>query len=359
MLPFPDTTTATRRNIVRKYKLSEFPDPRPFLHVRCGDDILDKLVKAGIKGDRIRWSDVLCEGPLHLHADQQHRQKERAAYLAARYQVPFSETYREILGADFRVDQCLRYDETVLWFEADLFDQVILVYLLARLARFRDEAKISLICIGSYPRVRRFVGLGQLSPSQLATLLPQRQPVTPEQFALAGEAWTAFNAPDPRELVRLSRERDAALPFLPAAIRRYLAEYPSTRNGLSRTEQRALQAIGAGARTPADAFVRVERREQRPFLGDTMFYAVIRGLAAGKQPALEGDHPRLARLRDAELRRCPVRLTAVGRALLAGETDWCRLSGAARWIGGVHFRGAEPRWRWDSTRGRIVERRPK
>jgi hypothetical protein len=359
LLPFPDTTTATRRNIVRKYKLSEFPDPRPFLHIRCGDDILDKLVEAGIKGDGIRWADVLCEGPLHLHADDRQRQKERAAYIAARYQIPLTETYREILGADYRVDQCVRYDETVLWFEADLFDQVILVYLLARLARLADEARISLICIGSFPRVRRFIGLGQLTPAQLATLLPQRRRVTPEQFALAGRAWAAFNAPDPGELIRLSRERDAALPFLPAAIRRYLAEYPSTRNGLSRTEQRALEAIAAGARTPAEAFERVQRREQRPFMGDWMFHAVIRGLASGKQPAIEGDHPRLARLHDRELHRSSVRLTAAGRKLLAGETYWCRLSGLARSIGGVHFRGAEPRWRWDSSRGRIVERRPK
>jgi hypothetical protein len=359
LLPLPDTTVATRRNIARKYKLSAFPDPRPFLHIRCGDDILDKLGEAGIPGDRIRWSDVLAEGPLHLHADETGRQRERAAYVAARYFVPMTESFREIKGADWRVDQCARYDETVLWFEADLFDQAILVYLLARLARLAAETRISLICIGAFPGVRPFIGLGQLSPAQLATLLPRRRPVTRGQFALAALAWDALNARDPRALSRIARMRSRALPFLPAAIRRYLAEYPSTDNGLSRTGQYALEAVAEGARTPAEAFVRVQRRERRPYMGDSMFYAVIRDLAAGDDPAVVGAHPRLARLRDPELSHCPIRLTADGRRLLAKESDWCRLSGTTRHLGGVTLRGSDPRWRWDPKRQRVVERRPR
>jgi len=345
--------------MIRQYKLTRFPDPRPFLHIRCGDDILDKLAEAGIPGDRIRWADVLCEGPLHHHASDQHRQKERAAYISARYGIPLSETYRGIKGEDQRVDQCVNYDETVLWFEADLYDQAILVYLLARLSAMAEQAKLSLICIGSFPGVRRFIGLGQLSPAQLATLLPLRERVTTAQFELARETWEAFNAPDPIALSHVSLSRSAILPFLPAAVRRYLAEYPSTRNGLSQTEQWALEAVARGAKTPAGAFGRVQRREPRPFMGDSMFYAVIRGLAQGEEPALEGEHPRFARLRDPELRRCPVRLTATGRQLLLGKADWCRLSGFARSIGGVHFRGAEPRWRWDAERRQIVEHRPR
>jgi hypothetical protein len=207
--------------------------------------------------------------------------------------------------------------------------------------------------------VRRFIGLGQLTPAQLATLLPRRRRVTRGQFALAALAWDAFNARDPRALSRIAGMRSRALPFLPAAIRRYLAEYPSTDNGLSLTGQRALEAVAGGARTPAEAFVRVQRRERRPYLGDSMFYAVIRDLAAGDDPAVVGAHPRLARLRDPELRHCPIRLTADGRRLLAKESDWCRLSGTTRHLGGVTHRGSDPRWRWDPRLQEIVERRPR
>ena len=105
---------------------------------------------------------------------------------------------------------------------------------------------------------------------------------------------------------------------------RYLAEYPSTDNGLSQTAQYALEAIAEGARTAGEAFVRVQQWERRPFMGDTMFYAVLRDLAAGDGPAVAGAPPRLA-----------------------------------RHLGGVTLRGPDPRWRWDPRRQRIVERRPR
>jgi len=343
--------------MTRKYKLSEFPDPVQFLHIRCGDDILEPLGEGGIPGDAIRWLDVLCEGPLRRYPDERRRFKERAAYLSARFGLPMAETYRELLGQDWRISQCVRYDETVLWFEADLFDQTILAYLLQRLAPYQAQSRISLICIGAFPGVERFIGLGQLNPGQLASLLPQRQPVTRRQFALARQAWEALSHHHPRELIRLSRMRSRALPFLPPALERYQAEYPSLRNGLSQTEQLALEAIATGARTPGDAFVAVQQREERPYLGDSMLYAILRNLAAGDYPALAGSRRNLARLSDSEFRRCEVWLTPLGKRVLAGQADWFALSETARWMGGVLLRGPRPRWRWDPARRRLVEQR--
>jgi hypothetical protein len=264
-----------------------------------------------------------------------------------------------MLGQDWRVTQSARYDETVLWFEADLFDQAILVYLLQRLAAVAESTRISLICIGEFPGVDRFIGLGQLGPAQLATLLPRREPVTPRQFGLAREVWAAFNAKFPRELNRISRMRTRALPFLPAAIQRYLAEYPSTRNGLSQTEQHALEVIDAGTRAPAAVFVAVQQREARPFMGDWMFYAVLRDLASGDYPLLAGSRRNLSHLGDAELRGCELWLTPLGQRVLAGKADWFELGQPARWMGGVLLRGPKPRWRWDPRRGRVVEQRGK
>lgn len=357
MLPLPETTVATRRNIARKYKLAAFPAPRPFLHIRCGDDILGCLDQAGIPGDKVKWADPICEGPLHLHADPLDRLKERAAYVSRRFDLSMTEALRDLAGADWRVDQCVEYDETVLWFEADLFDQAILVYLLARLGPLLKRIRLSLICIGAYPGVERFIGLGQLTPGQLATLLPERRPVTRGQVRLATAAWQALNAPDPRGLIALAARRSRALPFLPAALSRYLAEYPSRLNGLSLTAQRALESVAAGAGNAGEAFVAVQNREVRPFMGDWMFYAMLLDLAAPPRPAIRlGRSPGNQRL-DSEFRRRTLRLTDVGRALLAGEADWCRLNGAVRQVGGVTLRGAALRWRWDPERERLIERR--
>ena len=357
MLPRPETAAATRRNIARKYKLSEFPEPRQYLHIRCGDDILENLTAGGIAGDKIKWFDALSEGPLHRHPTDRARQKERAAWGAMRFDIPMTELYRDLMGQDWRVDQAVHYDETVLWFEADLFDQLILVYLLNRLAPLRRQTRLSLICIGSFPGVKRFIGLGQLGPAQLATLFPRRRPVTPGQLRLARRAWDALLEPEPLALSRIGAMRSTALPFLPAAVRRYLAEYPSVRNGLARTEQLALEAIAAGAKTGADVFLAVQNRERRPYMGDTMLYAVLRGLAGGRFPAIAGTPKKLSRLPPDQFARQPLRLTETGRGLLANQLDWFAVSGVIRQIGGVTMRGAGPRWRWDTRRRVIVEQR--
>jgi len=357
LLPRPETAAATRKNIARKYKLSEFPDPRQYLHIRCGDDILENLTAGGVAGDKIKWFDALCEGPLHPHATDRARQKERAAWAAMRFDLPMTELYRDLMGQDWRVDQAVHYDETVLWFEADLFDQLILVYLLNRLAPLRRHTRLSLICIGSFPGVKRFIGLGQLGPAQLATLFPRRRPVTWGQLRLARRAWDALLEPQPLALSRIGAMRSTALPFLPAAVRRYLAEYPSVRNGLGRTEQLALEAIALGAKTGADVFLAVQNRERRPYLGDTMLYAVLRGLAGGRFPAIAGAHKKLARLPPDQFARQPLRLTDTGKGLLANQLDWFAVSGVIRQIGGVTMRGAGPRWRWDTRRRVIVEQR--
>jgi hypothetical protein len=341
----------------RKYKLSDFADPVQFLHIRCGEDILARLLAAGIPGDLLSWSDPLCEGPLLHREAPAARLSARAGYLASRFGVPMTETHRELAVAERRLSECVRYEETTLWFEADLFDQLILVYLLQRLAPFANRTRLSLICVGGFAGVPRFVGLGQLRGEQLAALWPMRAPVTRAQVALARRAWAALHDPMPRELNRLAALRSRALPFLPAAVARYLQEYPWVGDGLSLTERRALEAIAAGARTAVEAFGSVQDREERPFMGDAMFFAVLRDLAGGDYPVLSGGRRNLARVPVTELAETPLWLSALGERVLAGKADWTALANRDRWIGGVRLTGAEPRWRYDPTKRRAVEQR--
>src|SRR4030095_4862754 len=60
------------------------------------------------------------------------------------------------------------HDETVLWFEHDLYDQLQLFQLLDWLSR-QDLAgvRLSLIQVGEHPEVPSFHGLGELNGKQL------------------------------------------------------------------------------------------------------------------------------------------------------------------------------------------------
>ena len=70
-----------------------------------------------------------------------------------------------------RVLAANRDGEYVLWFEADLYDQLQIIQILARLADLGVPAqRITLICIGEHPGIARFGGLGELTAEQLREL---------------------------------------------------------------------------------------------------------------------------------------------------------------------------------------------
>jgi hypothetical protein len=204
---------------------------------------------------------------------------------------------------------------------------------------------MALICIGSFPGVERFVGLGQLTPEQLRSLWGTERPVTRAQMDLAARAWAAFTGDDPRAVQAVADGGTPELPFLARALRRHLRELPWTTDGLSLTERLSLRAIAEGAGTPGRAFGRLHRElEPLPYLGDLMWLPILRALAEAAEPAVT----------PFEGWRDPVRLTEFGHALLEGRADWVAANGIDRWLGGLHLAEPAARWRWDEGTGRPV-----
>jgi hypothetical protein len=314
------------------------------LHITNGDVVARKLRSSGLSGDVAISVDVVYEGPCPTRADAMDFRETRARYLADRGYATYDEALEQLIQCDAALHAARAEDEVVLWFEHDLFDQLQLVRLLAWFARYGSgEATLTLVCIGEFPGVSRFDGLGQLSISQLAGLFPSREPVTPAQLALGADAWRWFGDDDPHRFASLLKTDTGELPYLAGAVRRQLEELPSTRNGLSRTEQQALAAMGASASDLATLFRSTQEMEERVFMGDLSFARAVRGLAGAVLPLVQLD-PSGA---DVPLAGQTVSLTALGRDVLGGHADHARLNGLDRWIGGVHLLGSEPAWRWN------------
>src|SRR5436190_4102442 len=142
------------------------------------------------------------------------------------------------------------HDEVVLWFEHDLYDQLQLLQILDWFSRQDPgRTKLTIIQIGSHPEVTPFYGLGQLTGEQLTALLPSRTPVTARQLAIGRAGWAAFSSPDPIALGSFAERNDPEMPFLQAALRRFLEEYPSEHDALSRSERQLLTAAAAASKT--------------------------------------------------------------------------------------------------------------
>jgi hypothetical protein len=313
------------------------------LHITNGDSVVTTFRQARFPGAYLSWLDVLHDGPVPQTATLNELSDVRAQALAGFGWGSYEKIRAQFAARDQALENFRQHEEVVLWFEHDLFDQLQLLQLLDWFGRQElGKTKLSLVQVGSYPGVKPFYGLGQLSGPQLVRLFPARAPVTDAHIAAAREAWLAFRAGDPAGLLEMARQQSPALPFLAAALQRFLEEYPWTSDGLSRTERQVLQAAAAGWRTREDIYGESRKQEETPW-GDASVYLRLSGLALGKTPAL------------AEVGKGEYAITDAGRALLEGKADWIALRGGIdTWLGGVHLAGEQPQWRWDQGRGSLA-----
>jgi Domain of unknown function (DUF1835) len=309
------------------------------LHVTNGDSAAGTLEEARVAEHVLPWRDALHEGPVPAVEDDELR-RIRAAFLAGDDRSRRDEIVDWLRTRDELLAEASE-DAYVLWFEADLYDQLQLAQILARLASLDvPAARIMLVSIGEYPGIAHFGGLGELDADQLAGLRTTNAaaPLTSAALDLAARAWDAFRAPTPDGLAEIASTPSRELRFLAEAFDRLAREYPSTRDGLSLTERRILAAAD-GAATAGEIFARVSRRETRPYLGDRFCFEIVDRLAGGRSPLLEAERPVGA--------STGVRLTDRGRAVLDGTADHVAENGIDRWIGGVHLVGDSARWRWN------------
>jgi hypothetical protein len=357
------TKTGESYATARSRLLTEHPDATPVtehpstgpldwmpeaLHISNGD--ATDVPGTGLARHVVYWRDILHEGPVPAVGPAELR-RIRADYLSSYEGADRAGTMRQFTERDQALE-ANRDGEYVLWFEADLYDQLQITEVLARLAGLGVPAgRITLICIGEHAGIARFSGLGELTAEQLREL-PHTNAcarLTPAALELATRAWAAFRAPDPGGLGAIAATRLGELRFLGEAFDRLSREYPATRDGLSLTERRVLAAVADGAPTAVAAVVRAMRRETRPFMGDTTYFGRMDRMAQGPDPLLILDPP--GRPVD---RATGVRLTGTGARVLAGQADQIARNGIDRWIGGVHLHGHHVPWRWDDGTETIV-----
>jgi hypothetical protein len=320
------------------------------LHVANGTSTTRTLKEAGVPGAFSIWADPLHDGPVPGDVGDDQLVDVRSRHLAGSVEpdpVNDMRAWRQAIADG-------AYDELVLWYEHDLFDQLNLIQLLTWIHdRLPDTVRVSLVCIDRFPGRPKFKGLGELTAAELAPLLEIRQPVTSAQYDAAVRAWRAFRAATPQPLDALRREDLSALPFLSAAIERLLQEYPWTTDGLSQSERRLLTLAAEEERTLAAAFVPMSSGERVYHMTDLTLLATADSLSRTQPPLLTltgaSDGPRGSFGRR-------MQLTGDGRRVLAGELDRVTACGIDRWLGGVHLSGHAVAWRWDPVAGGISRR---
>ncbi|MGD9902209.1 MAG: hypothetical protein AB7U83_01970 [Vicinamibacterales bacterium] len=322
-------------------------------HVANGTCTARLVDAAGLPGSTSLWADPLYDGAVPGGLSDDELLEVRARHLGGGDGSAATEPWNDLREWRRAIAAHDRYDELVLWYEHDLFDQLNLMQVLPWIREHVPAAAtVSLVCVGSFPHHPHFKGLGELAPDQIAELFSGRERVGHARFALAAHAWDAFRASTPEALDDLRRGDTAALPFLAPALTRLLQEYPWTRDGLSRSERRLLALVASGPTTLATIFPRMTTPGDVLHMTDRGLVDLAGALAATSPPLLVLDPPTDGPPLDAV-----VALTAAGEQMLAGDADRVRLCGIDRWIGGVHQRGHAGVWRWDEAAQQVTRER--
>jgi hypothetical protein len=319
------------------------------VHVCNGDYTADSLSLADLPGEIRVWADALDQGPVLPVSDEEHW-KLRGEHLRSRGGDDAA-GIAKLEAYDRAIDEAAGAEELILWYEHDLFDQLALIRLLARLARRGLPAQLTIVSIDRHPEIPNFLGMGQLTPAQLAELWPRRTTLSRDAIDEAITAWIAVTASDPRALPFLVK-RIKAMPFLAGALERQLEEFPDPTSGLSRTERQVLAAVARGEAT-ADALMKATQAidPRYPITDQLLFWTLhVLGRCGFVTGAPEGAATPEA------VRAIHVGITPRGREALAGAIDRVHDHGIDDWRGGVRLSGRGPVWRWDGAQRKLIER---
>lgn len=320
------------------------------LHITNGDNAAELIEQSHTDDDIIAWRDILYEGPVPS-LPLKELNKIRAEYLSSKGYGDYQIILNDAIGNLHKLENFHDYDEIILWFEHDLYDQLQLIQILDWFAVHPlSKTKLSLISINQFPNVVPFYGFGQLSSDQMASLFTQRQTVSTLQLELAKTAWQAFTHTNPQECAALVVKDLSLLPFLKNALLRHLEEFPSLANGLSRTEQFILSSIKHNSKRLSEIFEQLPIDEGNHYmgLGDISFWHIVKHLDGHRNALLHLDN--IEQIKNTNhhlnLHQVRARLSDLGRKVLTNQQDWIKLSGIDHWRGGAHLTTSHY-WRWD------------
>jgi hypothetical protein len=327
------------------------------LNITNGDGAANIIKQSALTGDVLPWRDPMHHGPFPANLSLAELGKLRAAYLAGPDADP-AEIERDFQLRDQHLGASEGYDTITLWFEHDLLDQLQILQILDWFsATRRTDTTLDMICIDSFPGKPDFRGIGQLSADQMVSLTEHRHPVTDNMLALATNGWAAFRSSDPSDLLVFLDCDLSELPFLAAALRRHLEEFPDASTGLSRTETQLLRLMANGVHTPKQLFRQNMEMERTLFIGDWPTYRAIDALCADGLAACDPSpfrFPLFTSERHAAFNAQHLSITEAGRRVLNGELDAFDLMRRDGWLGGVKVMQSSAIWTWDKDTAQLV-----
>lgn len=249
------------------------------LHIFNGDCACDAWRQSGATGPALVWRENYLEGRI---PGPDTGTAEFARIRAGELHAMMPELAEErLLAALNAMDRTLAGltagDTAYLWFDACMFDQVMLARILFVLAD--NPAALYLICEdivwGDHPEL-------------FAKRQSSGRRLDRDDRSLYAAAWRAFAEGADAIRTLVSQPETTRFPFLVKALARHLEDCPGA-DGPGRSERQLLAVVGAGNRTDLEILRAFNELEEHPFMGDSTCRRLLDELAAKGRLVIRDD----------------------------------------------------------------------
>ena len=242
------------------------------LHILNGDFSLELWKKYNFSTNWLVWKETYLEGPLPQSDDLHVFRSVRAEFLSTFEElssIKVDALYKHLQRMDNALLELSESSELMLWFDACIFDQTILMRVLYLLNQNRTNLpKIYLYCCKSYCLTNEDFQKGYSEKVLLDC----------HDVGIAAKAWSAFVCKDATQMIELADSEDFAhMPAMRKALLRCAEDVPNA-NGLSRTERQILQILSIGKHSFEEIFQGLDAFEEYPFLGDSACKRILNNL---------------------------------------------------------------------------------
>lgn len=233
------------------------------LHILNGDFALAIWEKCAFNARSLVWKETYLEGPLPAGGDLSFFRTARAEFLSHFTEVSDigkERLYRHLQKMDEAVLNLPQTSTLMLWFDACIFDQTILMRILYLLDQKKKELpEIFLYCCST----------NCLTLEDFQRGAAEKVRLTPTDLNTAAQAWLAYQQKNAGAMNLLATQGNFKnLPYMKKALLRCAEELPGA-DGLNRTQKQILQILSKGKRSFEEIFSGLDAFEEYPFLGDT------------------------------------------------------------------------------------------
>ena len=242
------------------------------LHILNGDQALTLWKKCDFSAPYLVWKETYLEGPLPRTDDLNIFMKARAEYLATFAElsdISEEKLCRHLQNMDETILNLPQDSTVILWFDACIFDQTILMRILWLLQQKGENL----------PRIYLYNSSSNIllmDDFKRGTQIMQQ--LSKQTIKAAAGAWNAYQRQEASAMKELATHSDLSqLPHMQKALLRCMEEVPDT-EGLSRTQRQILQIISSGKHSFEEIFAGQKAYEEHPFLGDTACVRILNNL---------------------------------------------------------------------------------